>query len=1049
MVTMRLHCICILVVLLSFTFVSSQKVHDPGKIVFVSTRDGTSEIYIMNADGSNVVRLTNNSAEERDPVWSPDGQKIAFVSDREGNEEIYTMNADGSNVVKLTNNIAVNINPAWSPDGQRIAFNSDRDGPHEIYIMDADGSNVVRVTDDEDWNSSPDWSPDGKRIAYGFTCLSDILSTGELPSGIRVMDVDGTNIKELTKEDDSSPAWSPDGKKIAFTSSRDGNYEIYVMNADGTEQKRLTDNPRIDTMPVWSPDGKRIAFVSDRAGPYKIYIMDADGSNVVRITQNSYRDSDFDWHSDEGVEKEIEPVEETKTEEIGTAEKETVEETVEKELETKMQKEFCLGTLLMAALAGFVFLIKKGKPRKGIKIFLIVVIVAWFGLLSSFFNIAEVDITPESVISPPPDTKEVLVPDTKEVPAESVTTPTDSDIVWIKIEYKLHGTHGNFYRLYITQHDNGEYYLDDVSGFYDQPIKKGKINKELIQGLIHSFTDFYPAQKPYAEPQGLNGGPSIDVTIKLENGNILSLYSYPFHGGCCFIPWNIEYNNKTYMQLNGKISCALFRILRNFDEEIRIRYDKEARYGCYPAVLHYEYYDQSISEDFPQSETKLTPLEEKGKEHILWEVDIPRIVSPPAYDKGIVYLVTESHIIALDVKTAQKMWEVTIDSDTKARGSITVHEKTVYAAVPPSVYSLDAETGDIFWKYTAHYTSPKVFVSGDNVIVSGREKAFEGITCLNAMNGDKVWEITGNLLLIDIFDGKVLYRVRRLSNSFEFFYTLVDIISGDVIWEKDSSEFIMWRSEIKNWDYYDKFLYFDKEEKGMFAAVDTETLEEWELYEHGKFRSEYDPGTLLQYCKVFEQGILLSFLELGKKEWPLSTWNSCVVFLDKTGSVLWEHSYTENTVGELYSVSFLFYYSLLYNPVEGADIVQDTLYVWRHKGFIEAFTVHNGEKLWESEIRDSLKWFHVYDKIYAASNDCSVYCLDADTGEIVWESPLCDNTCIIEGVSYSCTCDHFMYVVAFENGVFFVITEDKVIAIAADNEDAGVFVAAHYGDIIV
>lgn len=1000
----------ILVVLLSFTVVSSEKVYNPGKIVFISTRDGNSEIYTMNADGSNVVRLTNTSAEERDPVWSPDGERIAFVSDREGNEEIYIMHADGSNVVKLTDNIAVNINPAWSPDGERIAFNSDRDGSHEIYIMNADGSNVVQVTNDEDWNSSPDWSPDGKRIVYRFTCFSDILSTGEFPSGIRVMDADGSNMTELTKEDDSSPAWSPDGEKIAFTSSRDENYEIYVMNTDGTEQKRLTDNPRIDTTPEWSPDGERIAFVSDRDGPHKIYIMNADGSNVVRITQNSYRDSDVDWHGGED-EKEIEPVKEP-TEEI----------------KTEIQK-FCLGTLFMAALAGVVFLIKR--KSKGLKIFLIVAIVALFGLLSSFF-IDEVDIPDEPVITPSPGTKEVPVP-----------MPTDSDIIWIKTEYKLHGTHGNFYRLYITRHDNGEYYLDDVSGFYVQPIKTGKINKELIQGLMHSFTDFYPVQKPYAEPQGLNGGPSIDVTIKLEDGTILTLYSYPFHDGCCFIPWNIEYNNKKYMQLNGKISSALFKILRNFDEEIRIRYDKEAFYGCYPAVVHYEYYDQNISEDFPQSETELTPLKEKGKEHILWEVDIPRIVSPPAYDNGIVYVVTESHITAFNVKTAQILWEVTIDSeptDTNARGSITVHKGMVYAAVPPSVYRLDAETGNILWEYTTHYTSPKIFVSGDNIIVSGKEKAFEGITCLNAINGNKVWEITGNLYLIDVFDGKVLYKVRRLSNSFEFFYTLVDITSGNIIWEKDSSEFIIWNPKIKNWDYYDKILYFDKEEKGVFTAVDTETMEEWELYSHEPFRSGYDPGTLLQYCKVFEQGILLSFLELGKKEWPLSTWGTRVVYLDKTGSVVWEHWYTGNTVGELYSVSFLFDYSLLYNPVEGADIVQDTLYVWRYNGFIEAFNVSTGEKLWEQEIRDSLKWFHVNNKIYAASNDCNVYCLDVNTGDIVWELPLCDNSCIIRigedsphRVSYSCTCDHFLYVTAFENGVFFVVTENTVVAVAADS----------------
>ena len=117
-----------------------------GRIAFTSTRDGNGEIYIMNADGSNVTRLTNNPANDDRPIWSPGGKPIAFVSDRDGNLEIYVMSADGSNQTRLTNHPARDVYPVWSPDGTRIMFVSNRDGAFEIYVMNTDGSNVVRIT---------------------------------------------------------------------------------------------------------------------------------------------------------------------------------------------------------------------------------------------------------------------------------------------------------------------------------------------------------------------------------------------------------------------------------------------------------------------------------------------------------------------------------------------------------------------------------------------------------------------------------------------------------------------------------------------------------------------------------------------------------------------------------------------------------------------------------------------------------------------------------------------------------------------------------------
>jgi Tol biopolymer transport system component len=129
---------------------SSQEFALPStRIAFVSNREGNTDIYVMNADGSQQTRLTNNPANDTDPTWSPDGQRIAFVSDRDGIENIYMMNADGTHQVRLTNNplnTSGDYAPTWSPDGRHIAFVSNRAGRYDIYMMNTDGSHQTRLT---------------------------------------------------------------------------------------------------------------------------------------------------------------------------------------------------------------------------------------------------------------------------------------------------------------------------------------------------------------------------------------------------------------------------------------------------------------------------------------------------------------------------------------------------------------------------------------------------------------------------------------------------------------------------------------------------------------------------------------------------------------------------------------------------------------------------------------------------------------------------------------------------------------------------------------
>lgn len=262
----------------------------PGQIAFHSTHEGDTEIYVIEADGS---RLTNSCKG----AWSPDRERIVFTSTHEDSAgEIYVMKADGSEQTRLTYNKATDLNPNWSPDGKRIVFVSNRDSQmvdqFEIYVMNADSSEQTRLTNSSAGVMYPAWSPDGKHIVFASG------GNGPHKSGIYIMNADGSEQTHLTngKAWDGRPAWSPDGRQIAFTSNRNGLYipEIYVMNADGSRQTRLTNNNSEDMVPVWSPNGKYIAFMSDRnynktqgrESPHDIYVMNADGSEQTRLTSS-------------------------------------------------------------------------------------------------------------------------------------------------------------------------------------------------------------------------------------------------------------------------------------------------------------------------------------------------------------------------------------------------------------------------------------------------------------------------------------------------------------------------------------------------------------------------------------------------------------------------------------------------------------------------------------------------------------------------------------------------------------------------------------------
>ncbi|MFL6466962.1 MAG: winged helix-turn-helix domain-containing protein [Pyrinomonadaceae bacterium] len=367
---------------------------DGSKIAFISGRDGNAEIYIENVDGSDIRRLTNHPARDAFPTFSPDGTQIVFNSNREDeNLDVYIMNVDGTDVRRLTNwpSDEEAFPGCWSPDGTQIFFASTHSGKENVYIMEVEPfptTAVVPNTNDD--MHFPSYSPDGSKIVFQ---IANEDKTGEIhvfdvrtkqtstvtktqttdgypkfsPDGstilfqerlsgsseICLIRADGSGgIQDITNNParDVKPAWSPDGSKIVFSSNRDGNYELfqlYIMNADGSNQhrvyfsnamnvdaswspdgreivfsndkegdgtgnfevfaiepetitaeRRLTYRRGYDIYPVFSPDGRRIAFVSKADGNFEIYLMNSDGSHLIRLTRDAADDSEPGWSPD-------------------------------------------------------------------------------------------------------------------------------------------------------------------------------------------------------------------------------------------------------------------------------------------------------------------------------------------------------------------------------------------------------------------------------------------------------------------------------------------------------------------------------------------------------------------------------------------------------------------------------------------------------------------------------------------------------------------------------------------------------------------------------
>jgi Tol biopolymer transport system component len=296
---------------------------DGQRIAFSSSRDRTDyghSIYTMNADGSDVRRLTSHPPRnDYRPKWSPDGGKIAFISSRvepepdscssapEGcNFEIYAVNADGSGETRLTNSAGIDRNPSWSPDGSRVVFESKRDGNYEIYAVNSDGTGTTRLTNDPRNDGDPEWSPLGDEIAFAratpVTPYTDRYH-------VNVMRFDGSGVRELPGPAGytrNEPAWSPDGHWIAFVAFA-GQDQIHVARSDGSGDLALTDDQApvpdypgfiANRAPTFSPDGTKVAFTHVECPYYcdysQLQVVNADGSGGrTTVTANAAQEPDW------------------------------------------------------------------------------------------------------------------------------------------------------------------------------------------------------------------------------------------------------------------------------------------------------------------------------------------------------------------------------------------------------------------------------------------------------------------------------------------------------------------------------------------------------------------------------------------------------------------------------------------------------------------------------------------------------------------------------------------------------------------------------------
>lgn len=260
-------------------------------ILFDSEREGHTEVYTANADGTSLRRLTPGTWASDHPQWFPDG-KILFESNREGAKDIYTMMADGTNVKRLTINPGFEGGGVVSPDGKKIAYAALQPGNvWNIFTMDSTGENIIRIVDDRKDSFGHTWAPDGQHLLFTWALEGN--------TDIFIADSNGKFSRLTTsKSTDQIACWPRNTDRIIFQSDRDGNFELYSMKTDGSDVRRLTNAVLPDGEVAISSDGRRVAFIRGEENEADLFIMNIDGTHETQLTKNAARESVPAWSPD-------------------------------------------------------------------------------------------------------------------------------------------------------------------------------------------------------------------------------------------------------------------------------------------------------------------------------------------------------------------------------------------------------------------------------------------------------------------------------------------------------------------------------------------------------------------------------------------------------------------------------------------------------------------------------------------------------------------------------------------------------------------------------
>lgn len=255
-------------------------------IAFVASIGGNWDLFTVNDDGSNLVRLTETQYDEKTPSWSFDGKKIVYATS-DGNLNLIDVQTKETHQIAVSEKKYPKITPSFSPDNKEIAFARFR-APEEgddtdLLIYNLETKQTERVLDQYAIQMWPAWSPDGSRLVYANIHCSS--ACGRIIQELWIVDPRGNFSRQLLMTNSlcQEPAWSSDGKQVVFSSDKSGNYDIWVLSLDDRKLKQITTYSGLDISPSWSTDGKKLAFVSTRSGIMEIWIKDMGSGKLRRL----------------------------------------------------------------------------------------------------------------------------------------------------------------------------------------------------------------------------------------------------------------------------------------------------------------------------------------------------------------------------------------------------------------------------------------------------------------------------------------------------------------------------------------------------------------------------------------------------------------------------------------------------------------------------------------------------------------------------------------------------------------------------------------------